>query len=247
MTVNTRKAQIIGFCGRKRHGKDTAANALAALGYTKIGLADPIKEALLMMDPIVVARQSPFGFTNDKIYPISWMNRLSKLIEVVGWEEAKEADDVRHYLQALGTEFGRDIVPRYNNATYGSIDVWSRIALEKIEAQRSFCENAKLPPPMFAITGIRFEDHGTFIKNLGGLLVHVYRPGMEVQDGEDVHASEKMAVEKMADFEVINSGTVQELHRKVLDIFGYDNFDIACESHCGNDCAVECANLEVAS
>ena len=53
------KYNLIGICGRKRHGKDTLGDYLVEhYGYTKIGFADAVKEACRCI----------FGFNNDQLY-----------------------------------------------------------------------------------------------------------------------------------------------------------------------------------
>jgi len=239
ITSKASAAKVVGFCGRMGHGKDTAAAALTSLGYTRIALAEPIREALLLMDPIVTARQTHNGITDDKSFKVTWLNRLSKLVEAYGWDEAKKSEDVRHHMQVLGTEFGREMAPRYQTVTYGGMSVWLRLALDKIESLRSFCAVTELPEPRFVITDVRFEDEAKFIKGLGGLLIHVYRPNYSTSAAStsSSHASESMTVSRMADMEIVNSGTVEDLHAMVKQSLGI--FDEPCGSHCGADCNVE--------
>lgn len=78
---------VVGIAGKKRVGKDTAAKALVARGYTRIGFADELKEAALDLDPLIE------GDT-----------RLSVLVEEFGWEQAKSVPETRRLLQVLGTE-----------------------------------------------------------------------------------------------------------------------------------------------
>lgn len=90
----------IGIVGRKRSGKDTAAQALVdKLGYVRHGLADPLKAAALKLDPYVhFSCEHGLGF------------RLSEVVEVHGWEDAKDVfPEVRQVLQRLGDEAGRQV------------------------------------------------------------------------------------------------------------------------------------------
>jgi hypothetical protein len=196
-------ARIIGLCGKMQHGKDTAAGALVARGYKRMAFADPLREALLKIDPVVVVRQGPNGVTNDEQYPITWLNRLSKLVDLVGWGEAKKSHDVRRLLQVFGTEVVRD--------TFGE-DSWCKVMARRI---------AELPPEQHVvITDVRFANEGDFIKEMGGLLLWIHRPSIEREQDVSQHVSEKMDVASMADFRIDNIGSISDLHCRVLSACG---------------------------
>lgn len=104
---------LIGIMGRKRSGKDaSAARLIAAHGYTRFALADPMRAALLALDPVL-----------DSFGPHTF--RLSDLVEDVGWEAAKEDGEVRRLLQRFGTEMGRQ--------HFGE-DFWVDLAFRQIDA-----------------------------------------------------------------------------------------------------------------
>ena len=86
--------RIIGVTGYARHGKDTVAAVLAReLGYTRVALADRMKELMLRLDPFIGNPEQ---------------DRLSDSIEHGGWEYAKTDPEVRRLLQVFGTEVGRE-------------------------------------------------------------------------------------------------------------------------------------------
>lgn len=89
--------EFIGLSGFARSGKDTAADYLVKNhGFTRISFADPMREALLALDPTV-----PFGISSIKI---------STLVRLGGWDRAKEDNpEVRELLQKMGTEVGRNL------------------------------------------------------------------------------------------------------------------------------------------
>ena len=96
--------RVVGFCGKKRSGKDTAADAIAALGYTPIAFADPIKDTC----------QTVFQFDNEQIYG-------SKKEEVdLFWEFSP-----RWAMQRIGTELFRDGIDE---------DVWVKSLLARVDA-----------------------------------------------------------------------------------------------------------------
>lgn len=105
---------IVGLSGFAQSGKDTFAGFLVEAGFVQHAFADPMREALLRLDPMVLPLGAP---------PIS----LSELIQVPSdWEWAKRnTSDVRGLLQRLGTEVGREM--------FGE-DFWVKYALDKADA-----------------------------------------------------------------------------------------------------------------
>ena len=103
---------IIGLSGYAQTGKDTVAQHLVEnYGFTRIAFADPIREALLELDPLLPD------------YPAVPGIRLSWIVNKVGWEEVKKSSpEVRRMLQRMGTEVGRNL--------WGS-DFWVSKALQK--------------------------------------------------------------------------------------------------------------------
>jgi post-segregation antitoxin (ccd killing protein) len=89
---------IIGLSGYARTGKDTVANILVEQhGFTKLAFADPMREALL--------RLNPFIEVND----IQHMP-LDQALRVYSWEDLKsESPDIRGLMQRIGTEVGRQM------------------------------------------------------------------------------------------------------------------------------------------
>lgn len=81
---------IVGLLGRMRSGKDSLASALVErYGFRRRALADPLKELLLDVDPVVLLPDGTHGV-------------LRSLVESEGWEGAKAVPGVREMLQALG-------------------------------------------------------------------------------------------------------------------------------------------------
>jgi hypothetical protein len=87
----------IGLAGWARSGKDTVADYLVKNhGFTRVSFADPMREALLALDPNI-----EFGVSHMK---------LSTLVRFGGWDSVKENyPEVRALLQRMGTEVGRDL------------------------------------------------------------------------------------------------------------------------------------------
>ena len=92
----------IGLVGTAGAGKDTVANELVQMyGYTRVAFADPVRSALLAVDPLIP--QEGLGAM-----------RLSTAVETLGWENAKRLyPEVRYLLQRLGTDAIRAQTPNY--------------------------------------------------------------------------------------------------------------------------------------
>ena len=95
--------QIVAFCGKKRSGKDTAADAVASLGYFPIAFADPIKNTC----------QTVFQWDDKHV-------RGEKKEEVDPFWEFSP----RWAMQTIGTELFREGIDE---------DVWVKSLLARID------------------------------------------------------------------------------------------------------------------
>ena len=101
---------IIGLSGYAQSGKDSTAELLCLnYGYTRVAFADPMRQALMTINPRL-----------DSI------TRVSDMVEDYGWDTAKRNPEVRRLLQVLGTDFGRKML---------GDDVWINIALSGIKSE----------------------------------------------------------------------------------------------------------------
>lgn len=87
----------IALMGRAGAGKDTVAEYLVRrYGYTRLALADPVRELALAIDPIVVAAEEGYDWGDVP-------ERLSDLVSALGWDTAKRRfPEVRRTLQRVG-------------------------------------------------------------------------------------------------------------------------------------------------
>lgn len=101
---------IIGVSGYARVGKDETASVLVRhLGYERRAFADPLKEALYRLDPLI-------GFNT----------RLAPTVDQYGWDHAKtQYVECRELLQRFGTEVGR--------AMFGA-NFWVDLATRDLQA-----------------------------------------------------------------------------------------------------------------
>jgi hypothetical protein len=140
---------LIGLCGYAAAGKDTAARVLIdEFFFQRVAFADPIKAALLALDPLVP------GPGEDQYL------RLSEFCQERSWAEVKEYPEVRRLMQILGTEVGCNLFDP---------EIWVKLAESKILSQLSVGNTV--------VTDVRFPNEARLIKKLGGLLVRITRPG----------------------------------------------------------------------
>ncbi len=172
--VTFRRAQkvgrvLIGLCGYAGVGKDTAAQVLLEeLRFQRIAFADPIKGALLALDPLV-----PGAKEGEYL-------RLSEFAAERDWSEIKEYPEVRRLMQILGTEVGRNLFDP---------EIWVRLAERKLESTLSVGD--------VVITDVRFPNEARLVRGYGGLLVRIERPGYgPVNEHVSDRASERWAYER---------------------------------------------------
>jgi hypothetical protein len=103
---------LIGLTGYARTGKDTTADFMVSdYDFTKLSFADPMREALLRLDPRIKVE----GYD---------MN-LSSAVDTMGWENLKSVSpDIRPLLQRFGTEVGRNM--------FGQ-NFWVDLAMKRVE------------------------------------------------------------------------------------------------------------------
>ena len=85
---------IIGLSGYAQSGKDTVAEYLINNhGFVRVAFADPIRDALYALDPIVEGTKT-----------------VQPIVDLYGWEDAKkEFPEIRRMLQRFGTEVARTL------------------------------------------------------------------------------------------------------------------------------------------
>jgi hypothetical protein len=176
---------IIAVSGFAQTGKDLIGSILVERGFKRLAFADVLRSCLYAFDPLVI---SNFGYTS-----------VRTLVDCVGWEEAKAHQpespwSIRRYLQRLGTEVGREIL---------GYDTWVRAAVEQME-----------PGVSYVITDPRFKNEADFVRENGGLVIRVNRPGYgPIND----HPSETELVDYPFDMTFENDGTIDDLRGKVME------------------------------
>lgn len=175
---------IIGLHGPAQSGKDTVGDYLVEHhGFVRLAFADPLKEAALALDPLVPDGASGFHLP------------LSRLVDLVGWEEAKKNTEVRRLLQRLGTEVGRELM-----SPDPTKSVWIALA----EAEMAKHERV-------VFTDARFADEAEFIRRHEGVVVRLCGRG-GLSDANATHASEVGLDRSLVDAAIHNDGTLDHLY-----------------------------------
>ena len=175
----------IGLAGKRGSGKDTvAAYLVERYGYTRVAFADRVRDAALALDPYVAV--------DAEGQPV----RLSHMVDVQGWNQAKQHEEVRRVLQRIGDEAGRQI-----HGTY----TWINHALEKIK---------DIDGPI-VFSDVRYPNEIDELRTLGFVIVQIYRPTKhQRQDLVDLHPSET-DLRARCDEMIFNDGSIEELYVRV--------------------------------
>ena len=137
---------IIGFSGRARSGKDTAASFVCDMfGFEPVSFAAPIKHAVSAM----------FGLDERhldgelKEMPLEGLGRSP-----------------RYLFQTLGTEWGRELV--HPDVWLYAMNAW----IERLEREY-LMQGLRLQGVV--VSDVRFENEAALVRDHGGLLIHLVR------------------------------------------------------------------------
>jgi hypothetical protein len=197
----------VGFIGKARSGKDSAAGFLVRTrAYTRLAFADPLKELALKVDPVIPYDLPGFGGLNHV--------RLVTLVEHIGWERAKdEYPEVRRLLQNMGQaqrEFDEDY--------------W-------VNALRRKLNNAEAWNMPVVVTDVRYPNEAKMLRSRGFRLIRVVRPApttvpltglkpvsARFMSDTTAHASETALDDFEADQTIYNNSTLDELYQNVAEL-----------------------------
>lgn len=169
----SRSYNLIGLTGYAQSGKDTLASILVEnYGYSRIAFADKIRDFLYGINPMVAC--SPTGYLQD-------------LINLVGWDKAKQEPQVRRLLQDLGIS-ARELIDE---------NIWVNAALSSVNAD-----------DRVVVTDVRFENEAVAIKLMGGQLWRVKRLGVGPVNN---HVSESELDWYKVDQIFVNNGSIEDL------------------------------------
>lgn len=123
--------------------------------------------------------------------------RIENMIEG-DWKEDTspffQGKSCRWAMQSLGTEWGRNCI---------GANFWADATIARASQF-----------PKVVISDCRFPNEAAAIHQEGGKIIRVIRKGLTI----DSHPSEQLIESIPADFEIENNGTLDDLHKKVLQL-----------------------------
>lgn len=189
---------LIGLCGVKRSGKDTAGYYfIDNHKYVKYAFADPFKKAC----------KEIFMFNKDQID-----GNLKESIDD-RWNISS-----RKVFQRFGTEIFRDSLQDF----FPEIDVCDKNDFWIYRFKLWYNEQKKNNPNIkVVVTDVRFENEAGIIKKLGGKLIKINRSDI---NNEDTHISETSINNIKADYNIDNNSSISDYYQKLEDIYySYNN------------------------
>ena len=119
--------------------------------------------------------------------------RVREYVDGLGWDEAKQHPELRRLLQVFGTEVGRALLGE---------DIWVNLTLAQI-----------MLPNRYVITDVRFPNEAMAIKECGGVVLRVERPGY---GPVNEHTSDSSLEDWPFDNRIVNDGTLADLEATVF-------------------------------
>jgi hypothetical protein len=177
------RGQLLGLVGAAGAGKDTLAGYLRLYGYRRVAFADKLKTLALAINPCI----------HD---PVLGITHLERIVNVEDWEKAKLYTEVREFLQTLGLGAREVLGP----------NVWVDAALRGVPASLEAGRSV-------VFTDVRFPNEVARIRELGGVICKVTRPGIK---RVNAHPSEDLAWDDSQEweYEVVNDSTQATLMRR---------------------------------
>ena len=177
---------------------------LALCGYARVG-KDTVADFLVREHGFTkVSFATPLKAILHDLNPVvspnpseTGVQRLATLISAFGWDGAKTVPEVRRLLQRLGVAVREHIDP----------DLWVHRAMEDVTDR---C----------VISDTRFANEVAAMKDQGGCLVRVVRPGVTAVNE---HVSETAIDDIVEDFRLINDGTIDDLYHAAEEMMEWLN------------------------
>ena len=203
---------VVGLSGYKQAGKDSVADILVRdYGFTKMAFADPIKEMVRDLDPLIgwsidgcceECFEPPEPMYLSDLYSYGWTDQMIK--------DSEYGDEVRRIWQRFGTEVFRA----------EDEDFW---------VARAYKALRETTADRVVFTDVRFENEAEMIYELrqthwdgnewtastiSSSLWRIHRePGPD--HVRDIHESEQMIGMLGEEVTILNKGTLQDLEEPV--------------------------------
>lgn len=170
--------------GPKQSGKSTAAQFLVKkYHFVERSMAEPLKRACKEL--FLLKEEQLFGVREKEEPDARWFGCTPrKMFQFVG------TDLLRNHLDEIMPGLGRNLFIHHFRIWYAS-------------------ELQKTPKVNVVVPDIRFQNEVNFIKELGGFVIKINRPGIQTNDP---HSSETEILNiNNYDYLINNSGTVEDL------------------------------------
>lgn len=188
-------SQLIGIYSSVPHsGKSEIGKILIRqLGYVEHPFARPLKEHCIHLIQVVTGMSEK----SARKYLYS-----SKKEQIPGMPPGITG---RVLMQKVGTDFGRNMLDRL---------IWLNAWKREVQTYNK----------MFFVVAddMRFEEEAGTIRNMGGQLWRVTRPGLPPLETDD-HESEGRLEHFDFDVEILNDGTINDLHVSVMNALRVSN------------------------
>lgn len=213
---------IIGINGKIGAGKDTVGTIIQGLLLTNNNQTSEIKKFAGKLKTVAsILTGIPVKKFEDQEFKKSLLgsewgtvkhNPLNA-IPVFKDVEFNHLMSVRELLQKLGTEAMRDNLHEnvWCNALFSDykakwVSTGDSVAEEDVSLEKQY--------PNWIITDMRFPNELKAVKERGGIIIRVVRPGTK----EGTHPSETSLDKSKFDYEIINDGSMEKLVKKVRKI-----------------------------
>lgn len=218
--------ELIAIVGKKRVGKDTAAETIAAEYENSViyKLATPIKEVLFSMRPAHLYgltyddfdgagcdREAFLTLTNDDAY--TWIIRSIALASARYGGDTAFANKTKALrervfeignknggwsIRTLMTTLGTDIMVKMINPLF-----WCSVFVNEYMKQDK--------PGVFIVTDVRQPIEIALMREMNARIIHITRE-TGIKDG---HSTERGLEKLDSEIEIINNGTLQDFLREV--------------------------------
>lgn len=219
---------IIALSGHAGCGKSSASDFICdAFDAVAIGQADPMK--------YIAAKV--FGFSSDQLFGPSASRNAEDLRyprpDSVRFAWCKDGRGLGSEEHTHGPECGDPVflTPRHALQTLGSwgrecfLDVWTNAAIKRARLlitdgyDELHDQELPLTPSVVLITDVRYANEMQAIRNAGGRIIRIRRPGSGLSGEAAQHASEteQDAIPDSAfDGVIMNDGTLEQFRARTL-------------------------------
>ena len=202
-----KNADFVGISGFAQSGKDETAKILSIIGFQRVSLADPVRQGIYNINPIVVV------YSNDShyetlVYSSQFVGKhrvfneyiilnLKEIVDFLGWDEAKKISEVRRLLQYYGTEGAREI--------FGQT-IWTDTA-DKYIRENNITK--------VAVSDVRFLNELDWVRSKNNnLIIKIKREGIGPINN---HSSDMGISDELCDIIIYNNGTLKDLEKEIYN------------------------------